>query len=117
MYIYEKQFYLPKKKLNSKWLENNNFRWSKIHSDSESDVYIYRFIAWRYGTAGVLEGEIMVDCKDGSIRLGCYDYGTRYCYASWYCREYGTSTVVEEIDKKMLKELERLGIKEKNNDK
>lgn len=111
--ILERKFFLPKKLIKKSYFERNGYRYSKIFSDSDSDVYAYRFIAWRYGSAATLEGEIRVNSVTGQVQLGCYDYGTRNMYASWYCRNYGINDVVSGIDDKFIEEMNKLGIKEK----
>lgn len=110
----QKKFYLPTKLLKRSYFERNGFRYSKVHSDDDSTIYTYRFIVWRFGSAGVLEAEIRICEQTGEVAVGCYDYGTRSPYASWYCRKYGKNDVVDIIDQKIMDELTRLGIKEKH---
>lgn len=105
----EKKFYIPKKRITNKFLEQNNFRYSKTFSDNTDSIYIYRFNVWRYGNAGILEGEIMLNSSTGELNVGCYDYGTRYAYASWYCRKYGKNEIVDIIDEKIQNELNKIG--------
>lgn len=108
----ESSFYIEKSKITKNWLNKNNFLFSKIFSDDKNEVYYYRFIVWRYGNSGVLESEIRVN-TNGDVNVGCFDYGTRNIYASWYSRDLGNNDVVTQIDEKIRKELERLGITEK----
>ena len=108
----ETKFYIKKSKINKAWLEKNHFYYSKTFSDHDVTVYYYRFIVWRYGNAGVLEAEIRIG-TDGSVNIGCFDYGTRNMYASWYCRDSGNSVIIEQIDEKIRDEIKRLGIIEK----
>mgnify|MGYP003314232537 CR=1 FL=1 len=108
----ESEFYIKKSIITKSWLNKNDFLFSKIFSDEEDDVYYYRFVVWRYGNAGVLEAEIRISTS-GEVKVNCFDYGTRNIYASWYCRDFGNNDVVTQIDEKIRKELERLGITEK----
>lgn len=105
------KFYLPKSKISKKYLDKNHFLFSKIFSDKDNEVYYYRFTVWRYGNAGVLESEIRINTNNGEVNIGCYDAGTRNIYASWYARDIGNNQIVEQIDEKIYKEIERLGIK------
>ena len=107
----EAQFYISKAKITKGYLNKNHFLFSKIFSDSDNEVYYYRFTVWRYGNAGVLEAEIRINTSNGQVNVGCYDAGTRNIYASWYSRDVGNSQVVEQIDEKIYNEIERLGIK------
>lgn len=108
----ETKFCIKKSKINKAWLEKNHFSYSKIFSDEDVTVYYYRFIVWHYGNAGVLEAEIRIG-TDGNVNIGCFDYGTRNMYASWYCRDNINNTVIEQIDEKIKSEINRLGIIEK----
>lgn len=112
MTLNEQKFYIPKKKITKKWLEQNHFYYSRILSDSDCDIYTNRFTVWRYGTAGIIECELTLDTKTGKIYAGCYDYGTRHVYAGWYIRDFGQNKMVEDIDEKIMSELKRLEAKE-----
>lgn len=107
----EAKFFIPKSKISKNYLSKNHFIYSKIFSDSDNDVYYFRFIVWRYGNAGVLEAEIRINISNGEVRIGCYDAGTRNIYASWYSRDNSNNQVVEQIDEKIISEINRLGIK------
>lgn len=114
MEIYERKYYLPRKMIKKGYLERNQFKYSRIFSDNDEDVYTYRFIVWKFGSAGTLEGEIRLNTSSGDVNIGCYDYGTRNPYASWYNRKYGKNEVVNIIDDKFEAEIKRLGIRYKN---
>lgn len=110
---FEHEFYLPKSKRNKGWIERNHFYYNRYLSYDKHDVYSRRSIVWRYGSAGVLEAEYSL-YSNGEVTVNVYDAGTRSPYASWYCRKYGKNDVIDIIDNKIIEELERMGVKKRN---
>lgn len=108
--ILDKKYYLPKKPTKH-WFSSNGFLYSKIFSTDDDDIYYHRFTVWRFGTAAAIECELKININTSEVTIDCYDYDTRYKYASFYDRRYGTSDVVSHIDERILERINELGVK------
>lgn len=98
--------------LTKDWLNKNNFKYNRILSDNEDNVYTYRFPLCKNGYFVTLECELSCIESTGEIRVDVYNYGTRNKYAAFYCVEYGNyNTMLNSINKKIKNELRTLGIK------
>ena len=101
-----------KNRITKKWLNENNFKYNRMLSYNEDNVYTYRFPLCKNGYFITLECELSCIESSGEIRVDVYDYGTRNKYAAFYCVEYGDySTMLNNINKKINIELRKLGVK------
>lgn len=99
-----------KRNVTKKWLQENNFRYSTLFTDDESDAYTYKFPVHKYGTRIIIECEFILYVKNGDVKINVYDCGTHNKYVPFYNREYGYNELVSEIDKRIAEELKRLKI-------
>jgi hypothetical protein len=101
-----------KNDLTEQWLIENNFKYFSDISDEDEIYYTYRFPVHKNGGFIVLEGEIIVNLVKKDIEVNVFDYKTRDKYAPFYYIGYGDYTpIMESINKKILDEFKRLGIK------
>ena len=94
------------------WLQINGFKYSKEFSDSESEIYVKRFPLTKYSGATILEGELLLDKRSGSVIVNVKSAKTNTLYPTYY-NYYGNhnSILFKQIDEKISNELSRLGIK------
>lgn len=102
-----------KPKITKEWLDRNNFKHNKILSYIEEEpVYTYRFPVHKSGYFTILECELSCVESTGVIKADVYDFGTRVKYAAFYQVEYGDyNCMLKNINKKIIEELKKLGIK------
>lgn len=105
------KYYKPN--ITIEWIRKSPFRYSNLFSSYEENAYSYRFPVYKSGGFITLECEIVLFEKSGNISLNVFEYGTRNKYASFYCREYGRSTVIDFVHKRISTELKKLGIVKK----
>ncbi len=99
--------------ITKEWLNKNEFKYNRTLSDSEDNIYTYRFPLCKNGYFITLECELSCVESTGEIRVDVYDYGTRNRYAAFYCAEYGDySVMLKSINRRINSELKRLGLKE-----
>lgn len=104
-----------KKNIDKKWLLENGFRFNRLFSDEETELYTYRFPVWKYNKFTVLECELRVILGEEKIDVNVYDYNTNDKYAPFYYCEYGNyDKILKEIDRKIETVLKRLSIKKVN---
>lgn len=102
-----------KPRITKEWLNKNEFKYNRTLSDSEDNVYTYRFPLCKNGYFITLECELSCVESTGEIRVDVYDYGTRNRYAAFYCAEYGDySVMLKSINRRINSELKSLGLKE-----
>lgn len=100
------------------WLLHNGFRYNRMYSTDESDVYLYRFPVYKYEKFTTLECELVIYLEDGNVVINVFDYGTNNKYAPYYYLEYGNYTkMLDVINNKIDKELKRLKISKKKGEK
>lgn len=101
-----------KDNVDRQWLKQNDFRYSRTYSDSESDAYLRRFPVYKYGSCCTLEGEILIYVETGEVKINVYESGTNDIYAPFYNVEYGNyDSLLKIIDKYIYAELKRLNIR------
>lgn len=99
--------------ITKEWLNENEFKYNRTLSDSEDNVYTYRFPLCKNGYFVTLECELSCVESTGEIRVDVYDYGTRNRYAAFYCSEYGDySVMLKSINKRISSELGKFGLRE-----
>lgn len=99
-------------KLSKEQLLSKGFRFSKVFSDDENEVYTYRFPVFKYNKMIVLECELKYVLGEDQIDINVYDYNTNDKYAPFYCCEYGDyDKMLEIIWDKINHMLSKLGIK------
>lgn len=100
-----------KKNVTKSWLISNGFRYNRLLSDEEVEIYTYRFPVLRYDKFTVLECELRAELNSCEIKINVYDYNTNSKYAPFYYCEYGTyNKLLEEIHNKINKKLKDLQI-------
>lgn len=105
-----------KRNVTKEWLYKNGFRYNKIFSDEENEVYTYRFSVYKYGDINVLECELVIVLQTGGVSINVYDKNTRNKYAPFYNVEYGNyDKILNVINNRIEKELERLDIRKDTN--
>lgn len=99
-----------KEDITKEWLDANRFRYSKMHSDTYSDAYTYRFPVYKYGIFTILECEIVIYLDNGEVRINVYDNNSSNKYAPFYYEEYGNYdkllVIIHEKIEKMLNKFE-----------
>lgn len=101
-----------KDNVDRQWLKQNDFRYSRTYSDSESDAYLRRFPVYKYGSYCTLEGEVLIYVETGEVKINVYESGTNDIYAPFYHVEYGNyDSLLKIIDKYIYAELKRLNIR------
>lgn len=107
-----------KKNITKEWLLSNGFRYSRLLSDDETEVYTYRFPVYKHNKFTVLECELKVVLGEEIISINVYDYNTNDKYAPFYYCKYGNyDKMLKEINGKigsMLKKLRIYGKENKN---
>lgn len=100
-----------KKNITKEWLVSNGFRYNRLLSDEEVDVYTYRFPVLKHDNFTVLECELCVELNDNNIKINVYDYNSYSKYAPFYYCEYGNyGSLLKEIHKKINMKLKDLNI-------
>lgn len=101
-----------KKNITKEWLLSNGFRYNRLFSGDESDVYTYRFSVYRYNKFVTLECELQVALGEEIISINVYDYNTNDKYAPFYYCEYGNyDNILQEINGKIESVLKKMKIK------
>lgn len=102
-----------KDNITKEWLLSNGFRFNRLFSDEESEVYTYRFPVYKYDGFSVLDCELKIMLGGNKVLIDVYDYNTINRYAPFYYREYGSyDKILEEIWKKINKVVRKLDIME-----
>lgn len=105
-----------KKNITKEWLLSNGFRYNRLLSGEEVDVYTYRFPVLRHDKFTVLECELRVELDKNKIKIDVYDYNSNNKYAPFYYCEYGNyDNLLKEIHKKIEIKLNDLGIRRREN--
>lgn len=101
-----------KQNMSKQWLLTNGFRYNRIFSNEDYEVYTYRFPVYRCESFVVLECELRVIVGEDNILVDVYDYNTINKYAPFYYNEYGNyDKMLKEIWDKISKKIEKLHIK------
>ena len=108
-YIYTKE------DVTKSWLLKNGFRQQKLTYNEECDLYEYRFPVCKYKGVTTLECLLIFFVQSsgtGEVVINVIDCNTATKYAPFYgigCGNY--NTLLEKIDSKIMKELNKLKIK------
>ncbi len=98
--------------MTKEWLLSNGFRYNRLFSDDEAEVYTYRFPVYKYNKFTALECELKVMLGNDVINVNVYDYGTNDKYAPFYYCEYGNyDKILKEINKKIDIALKKIKVK------
>lgn len=104
---------LLKKNVTKEWLFDNGFRFNRLFSDENIEVYTYRFPVYKYENFTILECELRIISGSDNVIIDVYDYGTINKYAPFYYQEYGNyGKMLEKIWAKINKVIKALGIEE-----
>lgn len=106
-----------KKNISKEWLCANKFKYNRLLSDKENDIYSYRFPVYKYGDFVTLECELSVFSTTGEVRINVFDYNTRSRYAPFYHVEYGIyNEILDKINERILKQLKKFDINQERKD-
>lgn len=111
----EKKFY--KENITKEWLQTAGFRYNRVYSDKDNEVYTYRFSVHKYKSISTLDCEILLFKQNGEMRLNVYDSRLENVYPLFYVSEGVNDKILKEINNKIKFELKKLGIEESGNDK
>lgn len=99
--------------ITKEWLLSNGFRFNRLFSDEESEVYTYRFPVYKYDGFSVLDCELKIMLGGNKVLIDVYDYNTINRYAPFYYQEYGSyDKILEGIWRKINKVVRKLDIME-----
>lgn len=85
-------------------ISKNDMKKIGFRYDYELDDYVYRFPVYKYGKATVLFCKLSVDEDTGNVWFNVYD--SNGLYMAFYNREYGSNSMIPEIESAILKEFE-----------
>lgn len=99
--------------VNSAWLNDNEFVYSRAFSDEDDKVYIRRFPVYKWDTITTLVAEMRLHTIDNIVTIDVYDGRgfTRGIYAPFYYEaDYCHGDLVYEITQNIDKECQKLGM-------
>ncbi len=100
--------------LSEKWLISHDFTYNRLYCNEEIEVYTYRFPVYKYGIFTILDAELKIITGENGIQINVYDHNTINRYVPFYYCEYGNyDKVLKIINNNIMKQLVKLGIKEK----
>lgn len=105
-------YYKPN--ITKEWLENNKFK--RYYKDNGDICFMRRFPVYTSGSIVSLECKLSAWFPSGRVAYSIEDSSSKGLYAVYYNREYGDhEDIVKKVDKAVMREFDRLGIKEVNN--
>lgn len=105
----QKEFRATSKLLNN--LNGYGFSYNR-YSDAEDIFYCKTFPVYSYKSNALLFSEILVSVNTKKIKIDVYDKDKK-TYAGWYSNAEYFEPMIKLINKKILKELDKYGVKEK----
>lgn len=99
-----------KRNVTKDWLKQNNFHYSRIYSDIETEAYTYRFPVYKYNAKVILECELVLYEDTGEVKINVYDNNYNSKCAAFYCESNVYNKFVSKIEKKIKNEIRKLGI-------
>ena len=106
-----------KKNISKEWLCTNKFKYNRLLSDEENNVYTYRFPVYKYGDFVSLECEFSVFFETGEVRINVFDYNTRSRYAPFYYIENGIyNEILDKINDRIIIQLNKFDIRQEKKD-
>lgn len=108
-YIANTKWY--KKDFDTKWLFKNNFKYSKIYSDADSDAYVYIFPIYTYKLAPLYECLLILYADNGEVIIRVQDKNKNSYSQFYHDSQCNHNKVLNKIEDIILKELKRLEIK------
>lgn len=106
-----KQYVIPD--VDKRKLKKLGFKKNEKISNVDNEFYCLRFPLLQYLKSTTVEGEIIINLSDGSVRLNAYSYGTNSYYPPFYQTEYNEvySIIMEDINQKFAEKFKEIGIK------
>lgn len=96
------------------WLNTNGFRYNRLFSNEDTDVFTYRFPVYKCEGFIILECELRVILGEQRVYIDVYDRNTINKYAPFYYQEYRNYTqMLNKIWTKINKVIRKLGIEER----
>lgn len=108
-YVVNTKWY--KEDVNTKWLLNNGFKYSKEYSDVNSDAYIYSFPIYKYKFISLYECILILYTDNGEVTVKVQDRNRNLYPQFYYDSQNNHTKLVEKLENAILKELHRLDIK------
>lgn len=108
-YVVNTKWY--KEDVNTKWLLNNGFKYSKEYSDVNSDAYIYSFPIYKYKFISLYECILILYTDNGEVTVKVQDRNRNLYPQFYYDSQNNHTKLVEKMENVILKELHRLDIK------
>ena len=103
--------------VSEKLLRKNEFKYSNGFSTEDDKAYIKYIPLYRYNDYILLETRI-VAYLDGTVKVDVMDSSFHSYYAAWYIEETEERfTFLKDVNKKLKKILDDLGIEETDGDK
>lgn len=102
-------------KIDKKALKIFGFRrYSKYFGDEKENYYSLRFPILKYFKSTTVEGEIIVNLDDGSVKINAYNYGTNGFYPPFYQEKCNKvyETIIKKINSKFYEIFDKVGIKQ-----
>ena len=100
-----------KKNITREWLSANGFRYNRLFSNEETDVYTYRFPVYKYERFTILECELKVILGEDIVSVNVYDHNTINKYVPFYHIGFGDySVMLKKIGQRIDQEVKKLGI-------
>lgn len=97
--------------VNKDKLQSLGFKYSKSSSDSENELYIYRFPVSKYKKHSTLTCELLVELHSGDVIVNVYDNNDNF-YTPFYQNRCGNFHVMSiKIKKSIMKEFKKMEIK------
>lgn len=92
------------------FLQSHKFRHSGFLSNSEEDIYTYKFPVHFWNKTPTVECEISVSATTGNTNINVYNSGTKELYAAYYYCEYGVNNIINQIQERIVKVIKELNI-------
>ena len=110
--INQSEYFRPN--MTKDWLISNGFRYNRLFSGEDADVYTYRFSVFKYDCFTVLDFKAILG--ESTITIDVYDTNTINRYAPFYYQEYGNyDKMLKEIREKINHTITKLGIEKRIN--
>ena len=112
-YIANTKWY--KKDFNTKWLFNNNFKYSREYSDADSDAYVHTFSICKYKFLPLYECLLILYADNGEVIIKVQDKNKNALPQFYYDSQNNYTKFIEKLERVIVKELRRLGIESLEN--
>lgn len=102
-----------KKDLTEEWLRENNFHYSNTFSTADEKAYYYQFPVYKYGIQILLVAEIVVYATTHDVTVNIYNNKDHSRASEFYTNSIIYDSFVRKVEKKILREMKKIGIVKK----